>query len=140
MLFREYLDKIGRENLGWKCRTFMDFPILVKLIDAKEPLSIQVHPDDEYALEKENEYGKNEMWYVLDAEPGAYIYCGFGKSVSREEVERRIQDHTVTEILNKIPVNRGRCLFYFYRNGTCYRRGAADMRDTAEFCMYVPSI
>ncbi len=121
MLFREYLDKIGRENLGWKCRTFMDFPILVKLIDAKEPLSIQVHPDDEYALEKENEYGKNEMWYVLDAEPGAYIYCGFDKSVSREEVERRIQDHTVTEILNKIPVNRGDV--YFISTGTVHAIG-----------------
>ena len=92
----------------------MDFPILVKLIDAKEPLSIQVHPDDEYALEKENEYGKNEMWYVLDAEPGAYIYCGFDKKVSREEVERRIQNHTVTESINFTKIGKSIKVRHFH--------------------------
>ena len=121
MLFGEYLNKIGKESLGWKCRTFTNFPILIKLIDAKEPLSIQVHPDDEYALEKENEYGKNEMWYILDAEPGAFIYCGFKEKVSREEVEMRIRNHTITEILNKVPVSRGDV--YFIAAGTVHAIG-----------------
>ena len=66
MLFGEYLDKIGKESWGWKCRPLANFPILIKFIDSKESLSVQVHPDDEYALEKESEYGKNEMWYVLE--------------------------------------------------------------------------
>lgn len=61
MLFGDYLKKIGREALGWKSQAFERFPILVKIIDAKQSLSIQVHPDDEFALREENEYGKNEM-------------------------------------------------------------------------------
>ena len=71
MLFNEYLSIIGKESLGWKCQAQDRFPILIKFIDAKQALSIQIHPDDEYALENENEYGKNEMWYVVDCDPGA---------------------------------------------------------------------
>ena len=56
---------------------------MVKLIDAKENLSVQVHPDDDYALSRENEYGKNEMWYVLEHEEGAGIYCGFKQDMTR---------------------------------------------------------
>ncbi len=72
MLFNDYLSIIGKEALGWKCQAQDRFPILIKFIDAKQSLSIQIHPDDEYALENENEYGKNEMWYVVDCEPNAY--------------------------------------------------------------------
>lgn len=125
MLFGEYLDKIGKESLGWKCRPLADFPILIKFIDAKEPLSVQVHPDDEYALEKENEYGKNEMWYILDAKPDAFIYCGFSREVSRSEVEKRIRENTVTEILNKVSVNRGDV--YFIPAGTVHAIGSGLM-------------
>ncbi len=121
MLFGEYLDKIGKESWGWKCRPLVNFPILIKFIDSKESLSVQVHPDDEYALEKENEYGKNEMWYVLDAEPDSYIYCGFRREVSRDEVEKRIRDNTVTDILNKVPVSRGDT--YFIPSGTVHAIG-----------------
>ena len=60
-LFNDYLSIIGKEALGWKCQAQDRFPILIKFIDAKKDLSIQIHPDDEYALEKENEYGKNEI-------------------------------------------------------------------------------
>ena len=121
MLFGEYLDKIGKESWGWKCRPLANFPILIKFIDSKESLSVQVHPDDEYALEKESEYGKNEMWYVLDAEPDSYIYCGFRREVSRDEVEKRIRDNTVTDILNKVPVSRGD--IYFIPSGTVHAIG-----------------
>ena len=79
MLFNEYLNIIGKEALGWKCQAQDRFPILIKFIDAKQALSIQIHPDDEYALENENEYGKNEMWYVVDSEPGSYLYCGLSR-------------------------------------------------------------
>lgn len=121
MLFGEYLEKIGRESLGWKCQALERFPILIKLIDANQSLSVQVHPNDEYALEVENEYGKNEMWYILDAEPEAYIYCGFREETSRIEIEKRIDDHTITEILNKIPVKKGEV--YFIPAGTVHAIG-----------------
>lgn len=121
MLFGEYLDKIGKESLGWKCQALARFPILIKFIDASEPLSVQVHPDDEYALETENEYGKNEMWYIVDAEPDAYIYCGFRRAVSREEVAQRIEEHTITEVLNRIPVKKGEV--YFIPAGTVHAIG-----------------
>ncbi len=64
-------------------------PILIKFIDAKQSLSIQIHPDDEYALENENEYGKNEMWYVVDCEPDAYLYCGLSKDTDKEDIEQK---------------------------------------------------
>ena len=67
--FPEYLEKKGKGVLGTKGNTFEFFPILIKFIDAKQPLSIQVHPDNEYALRVEHEYGKTEMWYILDCEP-----------------------------------------------------------------------
>lgn len=121
MLFGEYLDKIGKESLGWKCRSLVNFPILIKFIDSKEPLSVQVHPNDDYALEIEDEYGKNEMWYILEAEPDAYIYCGFNKEVSRDEVERRIHENTLMEILNKVPVSKGDV--YFIPAGTVHAIG-----------------
>lgn len=121
MLFGEYLEKIGKESLGWKCQALERFPILIKFIDANQSLSVQVHPNDEYALEVENEYGKNEMWYILDAEPEAYIYCGFREETSRIEIEKRIDEHTITEVLNKIPVKKGEV--YFIPAGTVHAIG-----------------
>lgn len=97
--------------IGTNCAKFKQFPVLVKLIDAKENLSIQVHPSDEYALAHEGEYGKTEMWYVLDCEPGAYLYYGFSREISREEVVSRIQNNTLTEVLNAVPVHKGDSFF-----------------------------
>ena len=68
-----------------------DFPLLIKLIDAREQLSVQVHPDDRYAREREGQQGKTEVWYILDAQPGAAIYYGFERPVSRETFARSIQ-------------------------------------------------
>ena len=66
---RQFIEKEGKKVLGTNCAKFEDFPILAKFIDARDHLSIQVHPGDEYALENEDEYGKTEMWYVMDCEP-----------------------------------------------------------------------
>ena len=107
----EYIEKHGREVLGKHCARFEDFPILTKFIDAKGDLSIQVHPDNAYALEHEGQYGKTEMWYVLDCEPGAFLYYGFDHEISKEEFERRIQDNTLTEVLNAAPVHKGDVFF-----------------------------
>ena len=97
--------------LGQNCTRFQDFPFLVKLIDAKADLSIQVHPSDAYALMHEGQYGKTEMWVVLDADPDAYLYFGLARTVTREELARRIHDHTLTEILRKMPVHKGDVFF-----------------------------
>ncbi len=107
MVFAEYLEKIGHDNWGWKCQSLERFPILVKLIDARENLSVQVHPGDDYALNHEDEYGKNEMWYIIDCEEGAGIYCGFNQDVTPEEVQRRIAEDTILEVLNWVPVKPG---------------------------------
>ena len=122
MLFNDYLSIIGKEALGWKCQAQDRFPVLIKFIDAKQALSIQIHPDDEYALENEGEYGKNEMWYVIDCEPGAYLYCGLSKDVSKEEIEERIANNTITEVLNRIDVKPGDVVMV--KAGTIHAIGA----------------
>ena len=122
MLFNDYLSIIGKEALGWKCQAQDRFPVLIKFIDAKQALSIQIHPDDEYALENEGEYGKNEMWYVIDCEPDSYLYCGLSKEVSKGEIEERIKNNTITEVLNRIDVKPGDVVMV--KAGTIHAIGA----------------
>ncbi|MDO4301376.1 MAG: sugar phosphate nucleotidyltransferase [Clostridia bacterium] len=123
--FEEYLRTVGSHALGWKCQTGINFPLLVKFIDAKDNLSVQVHPDDDYALEHEHEYGKNEMWYIIDCEPGSILYVGFKQDVSREEVEERIRRGTVLEILNQIETKPGDV--FFIPAGTVHAIGAGNL-------------
>ena len=118
---KQFIEIIGREKLGWKCQAFSEFPLLIKFIDAHRSLSIQVHPSDEYAFPHENEYGKNELWYVVDAKPDAYIYAGFNRNVTRSEVLRRIHDGSLEEILQKIPVKAGQT--YFLHTGMVHAIG-----------------
>lgn len=125
LLFGEYIKKIGKESLGWKYQSFRAFPLLIKLIDAKDDLSIQVHPDDEYALEKENEYGKSEMWYVIDCAEDAFIYCGFKRQVSRTEVMENIKKGTLLELLNRIQIEKGKT--YFIPAGTIHAIGKGSL-------------
>lgn len=87
------------------------FPILIKLIDAKQKLSVQVHPDDDYALENEGELGKTEMWYVVDCEPGAKLAYGFNENISADEFEKRIKDNTLDDVINYVPVKKGDVFF-----------------------------
>lgn len=105
------LSSVPAEQLGENCKDFPTFPVLVKLIDANAKLSVQVHPNDEYALSHENSLGKTEMWYIVDADDGAGIYLGFKKDISREQFEKAIKDHTLTDLLNFIPVKKGECYF-----------------------------
>lgn len=111
MLFGEFIKKYGERVCGWKSHTYDRFPILLKFIDATNALSVQVHPYDDYAFVNESEFGKNEMWYVMDAKPNAYLYCGFTRDVTKEEVKRRIADNTITDILNRINVKKGDVFF-----------------------------
>ena len=107
----EYIQEKGPGCLGADCEKFTDFPILAKFIDAKGDLSIQVHPSNEYALAHEHQFGKTEMWYVLDCEPGATLYYGFQHQISREEFQQRIPNNTLTEVLNAVPVEKGDLFF-----------------------------
>lgn len=111
MLFNDYLRRIGKEKLGWKAALYDEFPVLIKLIDARKPLSIQVHPDDDFAMAKENEYGKNEMWHIIDCEKGAYIYCGFKENVTKEQVLEAIDKEALVGLLNKYEVSPGDTIF-----------------------------
>ncbi len=118
---QQYIDEEGKEVLGTHCRRFRDFPILTKFIDAKDNLSIQVHPDNRYALKNEGQYGKTEMWYVMDAGKDAFLYYGFKEEISREEFARRIQEDTLLEVLNAVPVQKGDVLFI--ESGTIHAIG-----------------
>lgn len=97
--------------LGEHGRKFAELPVLIKLIDAAKDLSIQVHPDDDYARAHEGQNGKTEMWYVLSAEPDAFLYCGFSRDISRDELKRRIADNTLPEVLRRVNVKAGDTVF-----------------------------
>ena len=118
----EAIELWGDKAVGKKAAEFPYFPLLIKLIDAKDRLSVQVHPDDEYALKKEGEFGKTEMWYVVDCDEGAELIYGFNREVSKEEFERRIKDNTLPEICNYVPVHKGDV--FFITAGTLHAIGA----------------
>lgn len=122
MDLQEYLNQYGTDFLGTNCAGCRQVPVLIKLIDAKQDLSIQVHPDDAYAMRVEGEPGKTEMWYIVDAAPGAALYYGLNQSVSKEEFAQRIADQTLTEILRRVEVKPGE--LYFIPSGTLHAIGA----------------
>lgn len=87
---------------------YQDEKLLIKVIDARDFLSVQVHPDDEYARRVEGKpNGKQEMWYILDAAPGAFLYCGFRKDTDRETVRAAALDGSIESLLNRIEVKPG---------------------------------
>ncbi len=97
--------------LGTKAARFPYFPLLIKLIDAHDNLSVQVHPNDDYALRVEGEYGKTEMWYVMDAAPGAELLYGFQHEITKAEFRRRIEDNTLLDVVRHVPVQKGDVFF-----------------------------
>lgn len=118
---QQYIDAEGKAVLGSHCRRFKDFPILTKFIDAKDNLSIQVHPNNQYALKNEGQYGKTEMWYVMDAGEEAFLYYGFKKEISKEEFAQRIKEDTLLAVLNAVSVQKGDVLFI--ESGTIHAIG-----------------
>lgn len=98
------------------------FPILIKLIDASDKLSIQVHPNDSYALQKEGEFGKTEMWYVIDALPDSKLVYGFNRNIDKQEFKERIENNSLDEVLNYVNVKKGDV--FFIPSGTLHAIGA----------------
>jgi mannose-6-phosphate isomerase len=88
-----------------------EFPLLIKFIDAHDTLSIQVHPDNKLASERHHAWGKTEMWYVIDATPGAIIYTGFRKKITREEYLIHLNNRTLAGLINATPVKAGDVFF-----------------------------
>ncbi len=103
----------------------VEFPLLIKFIDAAEALSIQVHPDDALAAERHNAYGKTEMWYVLDSDADANLYLGFNHNVSREEYLDSVEAGTLSDMLTRVDVKPGDA--YFIPAGTIHSIGGGVM-------------
>ncbi|MDD6794156.1 MAG: class I mannose-6-phosphate isomerase [Clostridiaceae bacterium] len=107
MNFKELIKKHGKEIMGKNYKGDR-FPLLVKLINSKDKLSVQVHPNDEYAKKIENSFGKTEAWYVIDAKEGASVIIGT-KNCNKEIFKKAIKEGKTEEYLNKIPVKKGDC-------------------------------
>lgn len=112
----------------------IEFPLLIKYIDACDNLSIQVHPDDATAKERHNAYGKTEMWYVMDATPEAELIMGFNKDSDKQEYLGHLRENTLPEILNVEKVKKGDC--FFIPSGTVHAIGKgcfiAEIQQTSD--------
>lgn len=111
-----------------------EFPILIKFIDAKKDLSIQLHPNDALAKERHNSFGKTEMWYIMDADPDANLIVGFNKDVSQEEYAKSLEDDTLLSLLNYESVQEGDT--FFINTGKIHAIGAgvllAEIQQTSD--------
>ena len=121
MTLREYINWQGKRVLGRNTIQFGQFPVLVKFIDARDNLSIQVHPSDSYAMDREGQYGKTEMWYVAECEDDAFLYYGFSREIDIAEFKKRIEEDTLLEVLNRVPVSKGDV--FFIEAGTIHAIG-----------------
>jgi mannose-6-phosphate isomerase len=117
--FKDLIEKLGSELVGTKVSKER-FPLLVKLINAKDKLSVQVHPNDEYGLRVEGDLGKTECWYVLEAFEGANLVVGT-KNCTKEQFVEAINTGNFDEYLNKIEVKKGE--FYFVKSGLVHAIG-----------------
>jgi len=106
---QELAQQFKGELVGNKVyETFGDnFPLLIKFIDAEKPLSIQVHPHDDVAKDRHNSFGKNEMWYVMDADEDAEIFVGFNQKLTQKEYISQLKNNTVLKVLNKVNTKTG---------------------------------
>ena len=108
-LLTEVIDEAPEDILGKAVNKKYGgkLPLLVKFIDAKRDLSIQVHPNDEMAQREHGKMGKSEMWYVIRADEGSYLYAGFNKEITPEEYQQRVSDGTIVDVLAKHYVSPG---------------------------------
>src|SRR5690606_13678534 len=111
-----------------------DFPILIKFIDAKQDLSIQLHPDDRLAMERHNSFGKTEMWYIMDADPGAELIIGFNRDVEKAEYIKSLEEGSLLDLMNYQKVKEGDT--FFIKTGKIHAIGAgvllAEIQQTSD--------
>ncbi len=133
---QELINEYGEQLLGKSVveRFGKEFPILIKFIDAKQDLSIQLHPNDALAKERHNSFGKTEMWYIMDADPGAKLIVGFNKDVEKEEYKKSLEEDTLLELLNYEEVGEGDT--FFINTGKIHAIGAgvllAEIQQTSD--------
>lgn len=111
-----------------------EFPILIKFIDAKQDLSVQLHPNDALAKERHNSLGKTEMWYIMDADEGARLIVGFNRDVTREEYSKSLEEDKILDLLNYEQVKEGDT--FFINTGKIHAIGAgvllAEIQQTSD--------
>ena len=132
----QLIEKYPTEVLGIKSIQYFgnNFPLLFKFIDAKEDLSIQVHPDDALAKERHNSFGKTEMWYVMQADDNARLVVGFKDKTNKKEYQEHLENKTLVAVLNETPVKVGDA--FFLETGTVHAIGAgvliAEIQQTSD--------
>ncbi len=119
---KRLVDVLTKEDIGPVMDRFPYFPLLIKLIDAKENLSVQVHPSDDYALKYEQSFGKSEMWHIISADEGSGLYVGLNKDYTKEEIEKALKEGTILECLNFYKVKPGDT--FIINPGTIHAIGA----------------
>ncbi len=135
-LLTELIELYPNEILGTNVfeRFGSQFPLLFKFLDAKEDLSIQVHPNDELARERHNSFGKTEMWYIMQADKNARIIIGFKENSNKEEYLENLENKKLSTILNEIEVGEGDV--FFIETGTVHSIGAgiviAEIQQTSD--------
>lgn len=123
---KEYLEEDWTARVGEGAARYSSFPVLVKLIDACQDLSLQVHPDDRYAQEHEDgQNGKIECWYIVDCEEGAALACGFNRELTKEKFHESITNGTLLDVVQIVPVNKGDV--FFIEPGTLHAIGAGTL-------------
>lgn len=110
---KDLYEDLSKKELvfGTNCNKYTEFPILIKFIDALDNLSIQVHPDDEYAKKKSLQYGKCEMWYIIDCNTDSKLIAGLNKSVSNSELRDIIENNKIKDYLNYISIKPGDSIY-----------------------------
>ncbi len=117
----DYIAVHGRTILGSNCERFSEFPVLVKLIDACDNLSVQVHPDEAFAAAHEGDMSKTEMWYILDCDDNASLIYGFRRNISEKEFSESIRNNTFSDLVQQVPVKKGDV--FFIEAGTVHAIG-----------------
>jgi mannose-6-phosphate isomerase len=132
----ELIEKYPTEILGKKSidKFGLKFPLLFKFLDAKEDLSIQVHPNDELAMQRHNSFGKTEMWYVMQADSAARLVVGFKNNINKKSYLKHLENKTLVSVLNETPVKKGDA--FFLETGTVHAIGAgvliAEIQQTSD--------
>ena len=139
-LVRELKGKlVGQENYE---RFGDEFPLLIKFIDARQDLSIQVHPTDEIAHRQGKTRGKTEMWYALESAPGAQLYNGLKQQITPEQYKQMVENDTITDALARYEVNEGDV--FFIPAGRIHAIGAgcfvAEIQQTSDVAAYTPLV
>ena len=136
MNLNQLIEKYPTEVLGIKTIQYFgnNFPLLFKFIDAKEDLSIQVHPNDALAKERHNSFGKTEMWFVMQADDNARLVVGFKDKTNKKEYQEHLENKTLVAVLNEAPVKVGDA--FFLETGTVHAIGAgvllAEIQQTSD--------